>query len=32
LGFAKTPPAASAQADAERLWAVSERLTGVTYR
>lgn len=32
LGFAKTPPAASAEADAERLWAVSERLTGVTYR
>ncbi|EPJ95511.1 MULTISPECIES: oxidoreductase [unclassified Pseudomonas] len=32
LGFAKTPPAASTQADAERLWAVSERLTGVTYR
>ncbi|WP_458129975.1 SDR family oxidoreductase [Pseudomonas sp. Z2-11] len=32
LGFAKTPPAANAQADAERLWAISEQLTGVTYR
>jgi NAD(P)-dependent dehydrogenase (short-subunit alcohol dehydrogenase family) len=32
LGFAKTPPAASTQADAERLWAISEQLTGVTYR
>jgi len=32
LGFAKTPPAATNEADAERLWATSERLTGVTYR
>jgi NAD(P)-dependent dehydrogenase (short-subunit alcohol dehydrogenase family) len=32
LGFAKTPPAATKEADAERLWATSERLTGVTYR
>jgi NAD(P)-dependent dehydrogenase (short-subunit alcohol dehydrogenase family) len=32
LGFAKTPPAANTQADAERLWAISEQLTGVTYR
>lgn len=32
LGFAKTPTAANAQADAERLWAISEQLTGVTYR
>jgi len=32
LGFAKTPPAANSQADAERLWAISEQLTGVTYR
>lgn len=32
LGFARTPPAASTQADAERLWAISEQLTGVTYR
>ncbi|WP_411829954.1 oxidoreductase [Pseudomonas frederiksbergensis] len=32
LGFAKTPPTATNEADAERLWATSERLTGVTYR
>jgi NAD(P)-dependent dehydrogenase (short-subunit alcohol dehydrogenase family) len=32
LGFAKTPPAATNEADAEQLWATSERLTGVTYR
>ncbi|MDR6957988.1 NAD(P)-dependent dehydrogenase (short-subunit alcohol dehydrogenase family) [Pseudomonas brassicacearum] len=32
LGFAKTPTAATEEADAERLWAVSERLTGVVYR
>ncbi|AHL34642.1 short-chain dehydrogenase [Pseudomonas brassicacearum] len=32
LGFAKTPAAATEEADAERLWAVSERLTGVAYR
>lgn len=32
LGFAKTPPAANTQADAERLWTISEQLTGVTYR
>ncbi|WP_434700320.1 SDR family oxidoreductase [Pseudomonas sp. D1-1] len=32
LGVAKTPPAANSQADAERLWAISEQLTGVTYR
>lgn len=32
LGFAKTPAAATNEADAERLWATSERLTGVTYR
>lgn len=31
LGFASTPQAATVQADAERLWALSERLTGVTY-
>ncbi|MBV4552033.1 SDR family oxidoreductase [Pseudomonas sp. SWRI102] len=31
LGFAKTPVAATNVADAERLWAVSERLTGVIY-
>ncbi|WHS62452.1 oxidoreductase [Pseudomonas sp. G2-4] len=32
LGFAKTPAAATEVADAEQLWTVSERLTGVTYR
>ncbi|AVU77561.1 SDR family NAD(P)-dependent oxidoreductase [Pseudomonas sp. Fig-3] len=32
LGFARMPPAATHEADAERLWTVSERLTGVTYR
>jgi len=32
LGFAKTPTAATDEADSERLWATSERLTGVTYR
>ncbi|QKS81005.1 oxidoreductase [Pseudomonas bijieensis] len=31
LGFAKTPAAATREADSDRLWAVSERLTGVTY-
>ncbi|MFL9813007.1 SDR family oxidoreductase [Stutzerimonas sp. VN223-3] len=31
LGFAKTPPAATAEAEAERLWVVSEQLTGVAY-
>ncbi|MGN8275881.1 oxidoreductase [Pseudomonas sp. SMN5] len=31
LGLAKTPAAATNQTDAERLWAVSERLTGITY-
>lgn len=31
LGFAKTPPAATVEAEAERLWAVSEQLTGVAY-
>ncbi|MCE0463283.1 SDR family oxidoreductase [Pseudomonas sp. 20TX0172] len=32
LGLARTPTAATHEADAERLWTVSERLTGVTYR
>ncbi len=31
LGFARTPPAATDEADAERLWTLSEQLTGVTY-
>lgn len=31
LGFARTPEAAARQADAERLWQLSERLTEVTY-
>lgn len=31
LGFAKTPSAATDESDAERLWKLSERLTGVTY-
>lgn len=31
LGFADAPPAATNEADAERLWALSERLTGVSY-
>lgn len=31
LGFARTPDAATKQADAEQLWQLSERLTGVTY-
>lgn len=31
LGFADTPPAAANEADAERLWDLSEQLTGVTY-
>lgn len=31
LGYAITPPAASNTADAERLWNLSEQLTGVTY-
>lgn len=31
LGFADTPPAATNEADAERLWILSEQLTGVSY-
>ena len=31
LGFASTPPAATNEADAKRLWELSEQLTGVTY-
>ncbi len=31
LGFANTPPAATNEADAERLWTLSEQLTGVSY-
>jgi len=31
LGFARTPEAASQRTDAEQLWQLSERLTGVTY-
>ena len=31
LGFADTPPAATNEADAERLWTLSEQLTGVSY-
>jgi len=31
LGFARTPEAASQRNDAEQLWQLSERLTGVTY-
>ena len=31
LGFARTPAAASQRTDAEQLWQLSERLTGVTY-
>jgi NAD(P)-dependent dehydrogenase (short-subunit alcohol dehydrogenase family) len=31
LGFANTPPAAASETDAERLWDLSEKLTGVTY-
>ena len=31
LGFARTPEAATKRADAEQLWQLSERLTGVTY-
>lgn len=31
LGFARTPEAACQRTDAEQLWQLSERLTGVTY-
>ncbi|MFP5340678.1 MAG: short-chain dehydrogenase, partial [Gammaproteobacteria bacterium] len=31
LGFARVPDAATNQADAARLWQLSERLTGVRY-
>lgn len=31
LGLAKIPPTATDKQDADRLWAVSEQLTGVTY-
>lgn len=31
LGFAKVPAAATRTADADRLWTLSERLTGVSY-
>src|SRR5690606_14802071 len=31
LGLARTPAAASQRTDAEQLWQLSERLTGVTY-
>ncbi|MBV4484963.1 SDR family oxidoreductase [Pseudomonas sp. SWRI153] len=32
LGFAKMPPAAADRSDADALWQLSERLTGVIYR
>jgi len=32
LGFARMPPAAADRSNSDRLWQLSERLTGITYR